>query len=85
MDKRILLAVLFGCLLLSAPLVRSEDDDYEDGDEASAPAGDDEEKDVVVVTEKNFEEKVKKTKFALVGELSQHPITASTDSRMIQR
>lgn len=63
-------ALLFGVLLLTAPLIKAEEEDYEDDHDeegaAAAPAGDDE-KDVLVITQDNFDDKVKKGKFALVG------------------
>jgi protein disulfide-isomerase A1 len=65
MSKWQFFALLLGVLLLTAPLIRAEEDDYEDeGDEAEKPSDDD--PDVVVVTADNFEDKVKKAKFALV-------------------
>ena len=68
MNKWQILALLLGALLLSAPLVRSEEEYDEGDDEGDAAAGGaDDDKDVVVVTEKNFEEKVKGSKFALVS------------------
>lgn len=73
--NKLLIAALFGLLLLSAPFVRGEEaekeDEYED-DSASedSKGGDDEEKDVVVITTKNWDDTVKKAPFALV--CSQH-------------
>ena len=68
MNKWQVLALLLGALLLSAPLVRSEEEYEDDSEEGEVPAsGGDDEKDVLVVTEKNFEEKVKGSKFALVS------------------
>ncbi|WIA23964.1 hypothetical protein OEZ86_007219 [Tetradesmus obliquus] len=69
--NKLLIAALFGLLLLSAPFVRGEEaekeDEYED-DSASedSKGGDDEEKDVVVITTKNWDDTVKKAPFALV-------------------
>ncbi|KAI8470781.1 MAG: protein disulfide isomerase 1 [Monoraphidium minutum] len=67
MSQRQWLALLLGVLLVSAPLIRAEEEEYDDDD---ADDSDDdkgsEEKDVVVITEANFEEKVKNSKFALV-------------------
>jgi len=59
-------ALVFGVLLLSAPLIRAEEEEYEDEAEEEADAGSSDEKDVVVITTANFDEKVKKSKFALV-------------------
>lgn len=68
-SRALLLAALFGLLLLSAPFVRSDDEEYEDdsedGDEEAAAGGDDE-KDVAVITQKNFDDVVGKAKYALV-------------------
>jgi protein disulfide-isomerase A1 len=72
MKKWQIIALLFGVLLLAAPLCRlasaeEEAGDYEDEEEDGAAAGgDDSEKDVVVVTAKNWDETVGKAKFALV-------------------
>jgi hypothetical protein len=70
MKKFQLLALLFGLLLVAAPLHASADeygDEDEEGEEAgAAKGGDDSEKDVVVVTTKNFDDLLKKHKFALV-------------------
>jgi hypothetical protein len=70
--NKLLIAALFGLLLLSAPFVRGEEeaekeDEYED-DSASedSKGGDDDEKDVVVITTKNWDDTVKKAPFALV-------------------
>jgi hypothetical protein len=57
-------ALLFGVLLVSAPLIRAEEDEYDDDEEEAA--GGDSDGDVVVITKDNWEEKVKKSKFALV-------------------
>lgn len=67
------LALLLGILLVTAPLIRADEEEYDDGDdddEEAASTGED--KDVVVITAANFEEKVKKSKFALVGLGSRH-------------
>jgi hypothetical protein len=68
MKRAQLLALLFGVLLLSAPLIKAEEEEYDDDseDEAEPEAGSPDEKDVVVVGKDNWEEKVKKSKFALV-------------------
>jgi len=69
-----LLALFLGVLLLAAPLsnVQGEEDEYEEDDgDAGEPSkaeddGEPSEKDVVVLTAKNFEDKVMKSEFALV-------------------
>jgi hypothetical protein len=68
MKKWQILAVLFGVLLVAAPLVASaeEAEDYDDESEEAAPAGDDSEKDVLVVTTKNWDSTVGSAKYALV-------------------
>ena len=68
MSRTAILALLLGLMLVAAPLIRAEEaDEYdEEAEEGEAPAGDEAEKDVVIITEDNFEEKVKKSKFALV-------------------
>lgn len=67
--SKLLIAALFGLLLLSAPFVRADDEEYEDdsaeGSDDKAAEGDDE-KDVKVITTKNWDEIVKGSKFALV-------------------
>lgn len=67
--NKLLIAALFGLLLLSAPFVRADDEEYEDdsSDDAEEAKGDDDEKDVKVITQKNWDEIVKGSKFALVG------------------
>lgn len=71
------LALLLGVLLVSAPLIRAEaEEEYEDGDDEEEDAGaakGDAEKDVVVITKANWEEKVKKSKYALVSGTRGHP------------
>lgn len=62
------LALLLGVLLLTAPLIRAEEEEYEDDDDdTGGDAKDGDDKDVVVITKDNFDEKIKKSKFALVG------------------
>ena len=65
------LALLLGILLVSAPLIRAEEEEYEDNDDddSDSGSGSGDEKDVVVITQANFEDKVKKSKFALVRHL----------------
>eukprot|EP00197_Chlamydomonas_leiostraca_P006170 CAMPEP_0202858778 /NCGR_PEP_ID=MMETSP1391-20130828/1156_1 /ASSEMBLY_ACC=CAM_ASM_000867 /TAXON_ID=1034604 /ORGANISM="Chlamydomonas leiostraca, Strain SAG 11-49" /LENGTH=530 /DNA_ID=CAMNT_0049537733 /DNA_START=11 /DNA_END=1603 /DNA_ORIENTATION=+ len=68
MSRSTLIALLLGLLLVAAPIVRAEDDSYDDEDddaEAAKPSGDDAEKDVMVLTEKNFDDVIKKHKFVL--------------------
>lgn len=68
MSRSQLLALLFGLLLVASPVIRGEDEYEDDGEEeAAAPSGDDAEKDVLVLTEKNFDETLKKYKYVLVG------------------
>eukprot|EP00879_Flechtneria_rotunda_P002799 GHRR01003008.1.p1 GENE.GHRR01003008.1~~GHRR01003008.1.p1 ORF type:complete len:358 (+),score=133.02 GHRR01003008.1:179-1252(+) len=67
--NKLFLAALLGLLLVSAPFVRGEEDDYEDDaadDKEEGASADSEEQDVVVITQKNFDDVVKKSKFALV-------------------
>lgn len=67
--NKLLIAALFGLLLLAAPFVRADDEEYEDdsADDADDKKGDgDDEKDVKVLTQKNWDELVKGSKFALV-------------------
>ncbi|EFJ41881.1 protein disulfide isomerase 1 [Volvox carteri f. nagariensis] len=68
MPRWSLLALLFGLLLVAAPFSKHQlawaSDEYDEDDDDEAPADDD--KDVVVVTTKNFDDVVKKSKFALV-------------------
>lgn len=52
MTHKLLLCALLGSLLLAAPIARAEDDV--------------DETDVVVLTDANFDEKIKAAKFALV-------------------
>lgn len=68
MTKLQWLALLLGLLLVTAPLIRAEDDDDDDDDDASddAEAAGSEDA-VVVITKANFEDKIKASKFALVG------------------
>jgi hypothetical protein len=76
MSRRMLLALLFGLLLVTAPLVRAEEEEYDEADDADDDDDDDgddgdkatkmDEKDVVVITKDNWEDKIKKSKFALV-------------------
>ena len=66
MSKWQFLALLLGVLLLTAPLIKAEEDDYEEEAEGEAEKPSDDDPDVVVITEANFEETVKKAKFALV-------------------
>lgn len=63
-SKQWLVLVALGLLLASAPLIRA--DEYEEDDDGDAPTGDPDEKDVVVLTTKNFDTIVGKSKFALV-------------------
>ncbi len=66
--SKLALALLVGLLLISAPLLRAEEDDYdseEDSEDGSAAEGTSDEKDVVVVTKENWP---LKTKYALVGD-----------------
>ncbi|KXZ47594.1 hypothetical protein GPECTOR_34g753 [Gonium pectorale] len=70
MSRWSLLALTLGLLLVAAPfsknrLAFADEYDEDDDDDAAAPV-DDEEKDVVVVTVKNWDDTVKKSKFALV-------------------
>ncbi|GFR44575.1 hypothetical protein Agub_g5850 [Astrephomene gubernaculifera] len=71
MSRWSILALLLGLLLVAAPFSKHQlaaaSDEYDDDDEdaPSAPK-DDDEKDVVVVTVKNWDDTVKKAKFALV-------------------
>jgi hypothetical protein len=69
MDRKLLLAMLLGALLLSAPFARAEDEEYEDDEEASEEGGkaDDDEPHVKVITTKNWDETVKAAKYALVS------------------
>jgi protein disulfide-isomerase A1 len=67
--NKLLIAALFGLLLLAAPFVRADDEEYEDdsADDADDKKEDSEdEKDVKVLTQKNWDELVKGSKFALV-------------------
>lgn len=72
MSKLQLFALLFGCLLLAAPLTRvnAEDDEYEDDEEDEAAEDDsadkDAEKDVVVLTDDTLEKAIEDSEFALV-------------------
>lgn len=71
MSRATLLALLFAGMLVASTFVPAakadEYGDEEDDDSEGGAAGDDEEKDVVVLTTKNFDDIVKKSKFALVG------------------
>eukprot|EP00878_Enallax_costatus_P040642 GHUV01046972.1.p1 GENE.GHUV01046972.1~~GHUV01046972.1.p1 ORF type:complete len:251 (-),score=40.12 GHUV01046972.1:287-1039(-) len=67
--NKLLIAALFGLILLSAPFVRAEEEEYEDDsaeDTEEKKADGDDEKDVKVLTQKNWDELVKGSKFALV-------------------
>ena len=75
MKSNTLLVLLVGFLVVAAPIARvyaaeaeAADEYGDDDDEAEAPAApaEDDEKDVVVLTVKNFDDIVKKSKFALV-------------------
>eukprot|EP01026_Neomeris_dumetosa_P075189 TRINITY_DN789_c0_g1_i1.p2 TRINITY_DN789_c0_g1~~TRINITY_DN789_c0_g1_i1.p2 ORF type:complete len:527 (+),score=124.27 TRINITY_DN789_c0_g1_i1:135-1715(+) len=62
-----LLALLFGILLVFSPhIVSGDDDEYDEDDDDEGGSGDDSEKDVVVLTDKNFDDVINKSKFALV-------------------
>lgn len=68
--NKLLIAALFGLILLSAPFVRAEDEEYEDDsaeDTEEKKAEGDDDKDVKVLTQKNWDELVKGSKFALVS------------------
>lgn len=67
MSKRELKWALCAVLLLSASFLHARADEYDDDDEEGGAAKDDDEKDVVVLTTKNFDEIVKKSKYALVS------------------
>jgi protein disulfide-isomerase A1 len=71
MSKWNFLALTLGLLLVAAPFTKHQfaladeyDDDDDEDDAPAAPKDDD--VDVVVVTTKNWDETVKKSKFALV-------------------
>jgi protein disulfide-isomerase A1 len=67
MSRWSLLAFTLGLLLVAAPFSKNQlawADEYEEDDDEEAPSDDD--KDVVVVTTANFDDIVKKSKFALV-------------------
>lgn len=67
MDRKLLLAMLLAGLLISAPFVRSDEEDYDDdGDDAEDKKDSDDEPHVKVITTKNWDEIVGKAKFALV-------------------
>jgi hypothetical protein len=67
MDRKLLLAMLLAGLLISAPFVRSDEEDYDDdGDDADEKKDSDDEPHVKVITTKNWDETVGKAKFALV-------------------
>jgi protein disulfide-isomerase A1 len=68
MDRKLLLAMLLAGLLLSAPFVRGDEEDYEDDSEEAADEkkDSDEEPHVKVLTTKNWDETVGKAKYALV-------------------
>ncbi|GIL79329.1 hypothetical protein Vretimale_16524 [Volvox reticuliferus] len=68
MSRWSLLALLLGLLLVAAPFSKHRlawADEYDDDDDEAAPA-DDDEKDVVVLTTSNFDDIIKKSKYALV-------------------
>ena len=68
--NKLLIAALFGLILLSAPFVRAEEEEYEDDsaeDTEEKKADGDDDKDVKVLTQKNWDEVVKGSKFALVS------------------
>lgn len=79
MSRSQLLALLFGLLLVAAPLA-SRADEYDDGldeGEAEEPAeeGGVPDPDTVVVTEANFNDVVGKAQFALVSRRNSHSAT----------
>lgn len=67
MDRKLLLAMLLAGLLLTAPFIRADEEDYDDdSDEAEEKKEGDEEPHVKVITTKNWDETVGKAKYALV-------------------
>jgi len=68
MDRKLLLAMLLGALLLTATFVKADEDDYDDDSE---DAGEDKKESddsphVKVITTKNWDDVVGKAKYALV-------------------
>lgn len=80
MSRLQLLALVFGCLLLAAPLCRAADeeeyddelDEEEEAGEGEEKEGAADEKDVVVLTDDNFDDKLKDVEFALVRQKNSH-------------
>lgn len=67
MDHKLLLAMLLAGLLLSAPFIRADEEDYDDDSEdAEEKKEGDDEPHVKVLTTKNWDETVGKAKYALV-------------------
>lgn len=67
MDRKLLLAMLLAGLLISAPFIRADEEDYDDdSDEAEDKKESDDEPHVKVLTTKNWDETVGKAKYALV-------------------
>lgn len=68
MDRKLLLAMLLAGLLISAPFIRADEEDYDDdSDEAEdGKKESDDEPHVKVLTTKNWDETVGKAKYALV-------------------
>jgi protein disulfide-isomerase A1 len=67
MDRKLLLAMLLAGLLISAPFIRADEEDYDDdSDEAEEKKESDDEPHVKVLTTKNWDETVGKAKYALV-------------------
>ena len=67
MSRRAALLALLGLLLVAAPMASLADEDYDEDEDEKAKGGEDEEKDVVVATQKNWDDVIKKSKFALVS------------------
>jgi hypothetical protein len=67
MDRKLLLAMLLAGLLISAPFIRADEEDYDDdSDDAEEKKESDDEPHVKVLTTKNWDETVGKAKYALV-------------------
>lgn len=67
MDRKLLLAMLLGALLLTATFVKADEDDYDDdSEEAEDKKESDDEPHVKVITTKNWDDIVGKAKYALV-------------------
>lgn len=67
MDRKLLLAMLLAGLLISAPFVRADEEDYDDdSDDAEEKKDGDDEPHVKVLGAKNWDETVGKAKYALV-------------------